>query len=714
MKNFLWIAVLAATSAQAGKEAEIVKRDLEFGGVKFKACEEVGMVSAGAYKKNKEFWDQAMSQCEGVRDMVQVLPDTGFFNTILGKLGEDADEARSVEFLQIVGRQALANAEFNLKTTEKLIACAKGDTSSATCGELLGDLRKRYAAHRQEARRSLALSAYNYNQVPGKEFEGNEINERLLQVPGVIAPKQPPLSASEKAAALKQFAADTEAFAAEYTKMMASAAKNRDEMRARGVPESEVRRTFRILEGWKGKVNELDPNYQDFVRRSRHGRHTEYRLKYMETLQKAPILAFLGSENPSDAEIAQALAEFRKNGEAELAFIKKTFAKTGERTVTNEFGREEALPQSHNATMKDLLPFMKYGGVVNEIVMQNPGLCRAATGLANHVSNTDTRDNVALALSMIGGAGTAMVKAPRLLAGTALAGLSPGAVGVMVAAPIGAYYPVSDSMAATRAERRAYTAPEMERFGKPLGTVEEAQEARSMAGLSVALMPLDWVGGGAVLAKVGGAAVVGGAAGKALQMSARQKLRQSLVKKGMTKAEIDGFFKRLDSRDPEVASRAASALMKEFELGPEELSLMRTAAQRGFLGKGGDQLRYVDLLMKDLPADVAERKLASRRALEIVKEINPSLLNEGNREGVARAVVAAASFGHKDPKHIARVVTEWDRGHEGLARTFQEAKKLLKGRNLASVSATEMDDAFEKALRAQISESPAFKQMSKE
>lgn len=712
MKKILLIAVLANT-AWAGREADIVKKDVEFGGVKFKACEEVGMVSAGSYKKNKQFWDQAMSQCEGVRDMVQVLPDTGFFNTIIGKLGTDADEARSVEFLQIVGRQALANAEFNLKATQKLIECSKAP-GAKDCAEMLGDLRKRIAKHRVDARKYLALSSYTHDFAPQMEREGNELNTRLLQVPGTVAPKQPTLTGAESAEAMKSFREDQALIDDEYVKSMQQRMKTRDELRARGIPESQISTMFRSLDGWNGTINPRNVEYQRHLVSRRQGKQNEYRLKYMETVAKVPLLAFLSVENPSDQELSKALEDFKKNGEAEVAFIKKTLAESGDRTVTNEFGMEEQYVPSKNSTMKDLIPFMKYGGVVNEIVVQNPSLCRAATGLANHIANTDVRNNVAFAVTMIGGAGTAMVKAPRLLAGTVFAGLSPGAVGVMVAAPMGAIYSGTEQLAASRAERRAYTAPEMERFGRPLGTIEEAQEARSAATISLALMPLDWTGGGAVLMKTGGAALVGGAAGKALQMGARQNLRKSLVRKGMTKAEIDEFFKRLDSRDAEVASRAASALMKEFDLGPDELNLMRTAAKRGFLGKGGDQLRYVDLLMKDLPADVAERKLISRRALEIVEQINPALLNEGNREGVARAVVAAASFGHRDPKHIARIVTEWDRGHEGLARTFQDAKKLLKSRNLASASASDMDDAFERSLRAQISESPAFKQMTKE
>ena len=125
-RNFFNILVFAAilpfANAAFGKDARVDA--LQFNSSPFDVCKNVGLLKKDDYQKNKAYWDRAINEC-GVD--IQVLPDTGFFNTMISKLGQLDENKNSASFLKQVGERALSYVDINNKFTENLIHCARND-----------------------------------------------------------------------------------------------------------------------------------------------------------------------------------------------------------------------------------------------------------------------------------------------------------------------------------------------------------------------------------------------------------------------------------------------------------------------------------------------------------------------------------------------------------------------------------------------------------
>jgi len=729
MKKMIF-AFLIALPALAAEQDPL--QGITFKDTPFETCQNITFVGKEDYAKNKEFWDKAINECGAD---VQVLPDTGFFSTIKFKLGEQDENRRSNLFLRRVGARAAGYVELNNRLTEHLIQCARKNQKwfeeraatarskeeeefydFAKCENVLDALKETMAEVRPQLRQAVALSRYQ-DIMQAHELGSNTQPEKFLNsymqaAPGLVIPRGlERMEKDEIAAAVKRFNEDTKEIEASFEKRLAELRNREAELKKQGMSDWEVRQR---LPKWfyeynpKSKWNNV--TFQDHLKRERQVKFAKYRDEYMQLLTKAPILAFLGKKNPTNEEIAAAAEQLLKNGKEEQARIEKTLASVDKPVTT----AGKSLPKSDQAQAKEMFEFMKYGPIVRELLAEDPSQCKTATGIANYISNSELRNNVALMAGMVGGIGYLAVRGTALVAGTALAGLSNTAIATMAALPVAGGFYYRDYKNFIDAERRFFNVPETERFGTAVGDLKEYEEAKNALSMSLAIAGTGidfWgLGLGKGIAMVGGAAFAGKLGTRAASSAA---LKGTLKSKGLSEAEIAKVFADLNSGNKDTAARAAAKLIKDLNLDDAEIRFMRIAAQKGVLKEQNAQ-GLMDPIQRELgKLNAEERKRVYSKAMEILEGVNSAKLNEYNRRQVLESAIAGARFGIKDPKQLAAKINDWEEGLEGLTKTFRLAKRHLddaKIRNIANLEARQ-EAAFDKALDEMRALNPELKAM---
>jgi hypothetical protein len=732
MKKLFILSISLLASAAYADSADPLK-GVNLKNSPFEVCQAITFVGKSDYEKNKEFWDKAINECNAD---VQILPDTGFFNTVRFKLGEADENRRSALFLKRVGERARGYVDLNNRLTEHLIRCAKADkawfdTKAAAarskeeeefydfskCNVVLDALKDTMNETRPKLRQAMALSRYE-DMIQSHELDSNTnparyLNTYMQAVPGLVIPRGVERLAKEETNdAVKQFRADTKEIEENFEKRLADLKKREAELKSQGMKDYEVRQRmpqwyyhYDAAKKWN------NPDFQDHLKRERQERFVKYRAQYNELLQKAPILAFLGKKDPSNAEIAEAAQKLLENGIAEKKLIEENLRKGEARYSAGRGGSRE---RSDEDQAKNMFDFMKYGPVVREVISEDPSQCKTATGIANYVMNNDTLKTSALAVSMLGGVGYMAIRGTALVAGTALAGLSSTTLAVAAALPFSATFYYRDYKNFIDAERRTFNVPETERFGTQIADLKDYEEAKNALTLSLAIAGtgIDFWGLGLVKGGMlmGSAALAGRLSSKAANSIA---LKQALRAKGLTAAEVDNVFRQLNSGDPELAGRAAAKLIKDLGLDDAEIRFMRQAAAKGVL-KEQNAEGLMDPIRKQLAAlDAKERKVVYSKAMEILQDVNSAKLNEYTRRQVLESAIAGARFGIKDPKVLAAKINDWEEGLEGLTKTFQIAKQRLDDPEIRQIANLDLrhDAAFGKALDDMRASNPELKAM---
>lgn len=701
-------------------------------------CKNFAYVRRDDYNKNKEFWDKAMNECGAD---VQILPDTGFLSSLVFHIGEQDENRRSALFLKRVGERAKGYVGLNNRITENLVNCAKKnkawfDEKKAAakskeeeelytyekCGDLLGKLKETMEEVRPQMRQAIALSGYRELAVSiggsPAEFGSREnpekfINSRMMSYPGLSLPRgHEPLTASELAKAKEQFEKDTKEIEEGFDKRLADLKKREDELK---VSEGGDMRLVRAkMPQWYYQYDPAkkwtNPTFLQHLSKEREGKHAQYRAKYNELLVKAPILAFLGKDKPTDEEIAKAAGDLLKNGQDELKEIADTLKIVDEKIGGGRNARE----REDSDKVRKMFDFMKYGPVVREVLAEDPSQCKTADGIANYIFNSDLRNNIALGVGMLGGIGYMAVRGSALVAGTFLAGLSNTALATAAALPVSAGLYYRDYRNFLDAERRMFNVAETERTGGTLiSDMKDYEEAKNALTLSLAIAGtgIDFWG----LGLVKGAGIVGSAAlaGRGFTRAANSAaLRNALKAKGLGADEITRVFADLNSGDATRAGRAAAKLIKDLGLDDAEIRFMRAAAAKGVLKEGNEGM--LDPIRTQLAhLDARERKAVYSKALEILDDVNSAKLNDANRRQVLEAAIAGARFGIKDPKQLAAKINDWEEGIEGLTKTFQLAKKHMDDPGIKAIANLEarQEAAFAKALDEMRAANPEMKAM---
>lgn len=685
------VAPKAAPDIEAQSKNAI--NDLKLRTSPFEVCKDVPLISNKDYLKNKEFWDQARVQCEEID--IQILPDTGFFNTMIGKLGEQDDAVRSIEFLKRVGERTAKYMQTNNEITEHLVHCAKKDKNwfdtqrakakteeerafydYSTCDGVMQKARKQINDAASRARILVGLIAEQRKNVAGWRKIGDKLR-------GAVGSKLPIETQEPTEAEKKEIARLAD-----------------EHKRAR---EQFLEKEVGPLKADASQVDQENHYVATAVAESKF--NTDAYLKTWDELlgviQQVPILGYLkpndvyreesytdefgvpnnivhrengkfGPNGANDDEIAKAAQEVLNNGVATrnevlkiLADGAKTEGRAG-RGAKRKIGEQERLDK--------MFELMQYGPVAREILKEDPAMCQTATGIANHISNTELRNNVALMVGMLGTAGAAAVIGPAALAGTAVAAAAtPALLATGVGVGFSAYLGVKDYERYADSKRRTFSVVETDgvlaKGSEPqraVADVKEFDRYRNNLALALALSPLDLIGSGIFMG------TAGFTVGKFLEgPGARTALSAALRAKGISQIDVDRLLRNLVSSDPAIAKAAARKIMTEVGMDENQIRFIRMAAsKRAFSEQNPEAMNAILQEVKDGKTYMG--------AMKILESVNSAKINPANRDQVLRAAIAGAEFGVNDPKKLAAVITDWDEGLDGLARTYQVAAKKMK------------------------------------
>jgi hypothetical protein len=651
----LSFAANAKASPNIDQQSQSAIESLKLSASPFEVCQDVPLISNADYLKNKDFWDQARVECEDLD--VQILPDTGFFNTMIGKLGEQDDAVRSREFLKRVGDRTAKYMQTNNEITEHLIHCAKKDKAwfdtqlakstspeqrefydFGNCASVMEKAKNEIGDAASKARILVGFLASQRSQLPG----WRAIADKLRGASGLklaIENQEP-----------------TEAEKVEIRKLTEKHWKDRD-----------------------AKVQEWN-NDPKFVKGNLSFAEQGYKTKkFLETwdellaiVQQVPVLAYLDSNVATDQSVAAASEKVLKNGIDSRNEVLKLLA-AGEKTERT-VGRGAKAKVSDQERMKAMFELMKYGPVAKEILKEDPQMCQTATGIANHISNTELRNNAALMVGMLGTAGAAAVVGPAALAGTAIAAVATPAF-MATGAGIGfsAYLGVKDYQRYADSKRRTFSVVETggvltngQDKGRAVSDVKEFDQYRDSFMMALALSPADLVGSGVYMG------VAGHTIGKFLQgPGARKALTGALRSKGIGQVEVDRLFKDLVSEDAKVAQTAARKIITEVGMDENMIKFVRmAAAKRAYAEQNPEAMASILKEVKDGKTYMG--------AMKVLENVNSAKINPANRDQVLRAAIAGAEFGVTDPKKLAAVITDWDQGLDGLSRTYKVAADKMK------------------------------------
>ncbi len=661
----------------------------------FPACKSTPMIGKSDYLKNKDFWDHAMKDCHV---NLEVLPDTGFFNTMISKLDEEGRTGSDAAFLTAVGKRALQYVIQNNTNTRNLIACARNEKdwldknklTKASCDAL---------EHQVMSAAGSVRESFRFNRIlmEGGSFEffRTHPNEAWKSSFGETAPDS------------------TEAPTAEEIRKMSAAYSKDHKECADAWARNPDSKTYQF--------NARSANYgldksDNFFTACYSEKQVKYRVGYLADLSKAPILAFLGQKNPNPEQVALAAQKLLMNGLKEQQKILNALGDSNTEVAAYNIPvllpipfvvPVGSRPKTADEKAKALLRFMKYGPVVNELLHKSPGECKVATGLANYIENTNMRNDVGLMVGMIGAA----FVAPEALGAAGVTGtLGAGTVGTLAALPVAGYMSYQNVQNANDARERNYNAMVTDgKLGHALGDVKEYEQAKSSVILDLAMFPLNFIG-------IGGAKFVNGRMVEAAENlfkseKAAESLTALLETKGMAKPEIETTIAHLRSGKPDLIESAANKVIKTLDLDPNEIALVQ-AVQNGL---GTKNERWARMALKMMPKDAKDRQAVVKEAIAIFDKMNPAKFNDITRPKAVEAAFAAANFGIKDPARIASALTEWDgESVEGLTRAYKLAAQKMKSPDYLKIASVEerQQKAFDSALEDLMKDKPEFASMS--
>lgn len=686
-------AVSGVGTGGAAKQSRNPLDDLKVGESPFEVCKDVAMVSSSAYKQNKEYWDSAIAEC-GSDVNVQIMPDSGFLQAVVSSLKNSDATLSSFDFLKRLGERTATYVQANNELSERLQNCGKGDkawfaakqaaaTSEADkkfydfddCQGLLSKTRDLVETEGKAARIQRAILEATGNGLDVAKSWLNEQNDAKLPI------EMMPIGADEMAEAQKQIAKDNAEAEAEYTtwlkeseeKFQALVKQNGgDVFKAMNSNELDPQyRRFRVQNRQKdGTVNmqgkAAEAYRRDIVAKAKAKIFTRHKEEFLGKLAGVPVLGYLSKAKPTDAEIGEGAAAVLKNGQKELADIKAKLAKANSKTWRNGRATNAVSDEQRTEVMLD---FMKYGPVVKELLANDKGDCRTATGLANMISSSDSRQSAVVMAGMIGVVGaSALIPGAAGLGAAAMAG-SATVVGIGASTMM---YKM-DSAVLDRAKQRAFSAVETKAQGKSISDMKEFDEARDTLALDLAMSPADLIGSGIGVA---GLKVAGAAAGLGMRVlkNPLQKaaLKKALASKGLRDVEIERLFKDLQSVDADVARAAARRIMTAAELDETQLKFLRTAASKGLIKEQNPE--SVAAVMKE----VKDQQVFDR-AFKIMDQMNTAKINAGNRDQSLKAVMAGAPLvDEKGAARLAAAVGDWDEGVEGLTAAYQRTNKKIE------------------------------------
>ena len=713
-------------------------------GSPFEVCQDSLLISKSQFDKNSDLWKKAIGEC-GLK--VEILPDAGFFKSIQASLAEEDTAEKSVEFLTKVGTKAVEKLSLNNELAEHFKNCAAKESGGKEAEEATKWFAQKLQAASNDAEKKLYDASNCSALVDRVKDRAKAAGARARTAKVVLeATKGAWKTFTDARDSLLNYlgggklpidsVAATEAEKAEAKKMMqeddalvqkefnAAIEKNKEilaQAEAKGISPDKAEGLDPWFLAWK-RSWENDPagksashfNYKtsrrgvggakeadmrgatDFLDEIRAKNFARHQKDYFAAVEEVPVLSYLGTADPKNADLLEASKKVLKNGQDELKSAKDLLAKGKEQPGKKISDKDRA---------ESMFDLMKYGPLVGEALKENPAYCKTATGIANIVLSADFRHHTLVAGGLIGA---------TLLTGGV--GMYLGGTAALVGLGVAPVLFASNTLYSTdglyaeysKAKQAANSAVDTVELGSKVFDAEKADEKLSEAALTVSLLPLDFIGSSATL-KAGRALLEATTAeGKA---AAEATLKQTLKQNGVEDSKANKLISDLKDGKAADKTKAAREILKKYNIPEDQVELVSALSKKGFLRY--QDPKEIEGVLREVDKDTARRAIALLE--KNLKEGEELPFNEGlkNRIPALKALLAGAKFGSR-PEQIVSSIKDWDGpALLGLAATYKEASQKIASGAYAGLKAEEQQaKAFDDTLKEKgVSDAEQIKQM---
>jgi hypothetical protein len=661
----------------------------------FQACSDKTLIDAGDYRSYKADVLKAVT-AQG-SNKVQVLAPTGIAVNQIQTVprlstSDQAQDLDPVTFLRDIGMEVREYMKGAKERVEKIYGCFgqvafakpalspgavdqpkilrdKYKLTDAQCAKIRADTKTVVRDLQAKARIELALAS----------------TRARPAIPSVSYPP-PPNVDEAKRAALREKAAKSPSYPPAVDVMYyPKLATVPDNIVPAGIPSlsnAEKQKVEAIVKEFLVKYN---ANLDRFDSGSKTGPlplfesfYIYHRLQYMEILQRAPILAYLGFNDWSasqsgkmDKQIFNAAGSLWSNSLYELKRVNTALARA-ESDLKKGFFDLRTDRQMRSDASWSLIDFLVYQNTIEKQLKAKARRCAVATSLAFHQENSNYRFMIGAGGAIIVGSVALSVFAPPvvLLGFTFTAAES---TALLLGPPIGFAFTADSYFNYKRVEQGAFNAVVQKPGETAPVNPDQVVAARKEYEFSILLQPLDFIGTGLI--------------GKFAAFTAA---RVGLKAEGLSAREINELLVKSQSRDASVAVPARNRInqitrnyiFKIFGREPSaaESRMVETMMARGFSGTTErpslENIESFAAKMRDVP--VNERDAVAMRATAIFEKLDPGKFNDLSRANVVLVVEAASEFGITSVDQLVRTLETWDQGLEALARTYELAAQKAR------------------------------------
>lgn len=609
----------------------------------YKACKGINLVSKEEFDKDQTKWNKEIGDCNGTLQVNPIL-DSFWQSSV-----ENTIEAGQIkDFLTKVVNRSMSTLVENRKKDEALRDCFRGPKAKeAACAAEREKIHQALETGAFELRKELALSLY----------------------------AKPAAKPTKDSLMDPKFRVNTQF--RDFANMGANPVANHPLM-ADEIPAIEA--TGR-LEGGEALTKlgaaEKDP---DAVKEQGYKLLEKHQKRYREILfEESPIFAVIkkpkwenGKPTWTDEQVADALDELIKHAENEHKAAYKT-GKEGKIEFARLWDSKKPMGDANMLVTqakrwakgdRQLLDYMHYTPIIEQLLEEDKSLCGLATGLAQRLNTRQTQNT----------AGTAAAAVPTFM-GLGFAGGAYAAAGTLLGAGMGFGMYRGAIRDAEQAKNAAASTSGLVDGQKAVMGQDRVVETEKQALTSAMLHPLDYLG----LGKAGGMLFKGAQnrfiTGKVAQAMSKVDMNdQATMRKLVNQGVKETFFKGRDPQETETALlKKLADEMYDKKLLVEDPNLPAQAHKENFQ-------KFVDLVHSifSKPAATKAELEGAEAAKDILLTMDPSIVKAWEKEGFDGFVEVYQNFvdemrkvAVKDPAKLKLIMKDpkargevWDKALE--------------------------------------------------
>ncbi len=613
------------------------KEEVSMGAVAspYPSCEGYILVESSSYEKNKKFWDEHGKTCDAKKAdctrKVMQIPDTGMFKSFKGQTGKNlTSQLSAVAFLDKVAEKSIEKMKTGISQYETLKKCVEKQAAGTSCDSMVSKLKERISKNLPAFRRSMALMVEADPDLIAKSLATKDssvfINKELIAAKSkAIGPKMTALTSKEFTEVKSYLDEVLKKASSEWT------TETNETIAKRGLTGADAEKERQRL--WEPK------NYGTKVRAVMDRTRQEATADYIKVLGASPELAYIGNPDLPEKEMGERLGKMIKDLKSNLEDMTEAKSSRKEAMTSEKMDSSLLRFAANTRVIEDMLKEEKEKG--------SPSSCAVATAVHNELQSVKGQSAVVAMVGLIG--------APFMtVGGGALAGRFLGAASAARVASTAGYLAVAEGVIGGSVLTAIDVSDQLqlEKDAKTgLVRWEDAKDALSGPGASLALAPFDFVGGKVVLGGAAGVAAMGigklftGAAARgrvAAKVSAEEIRALSLAaQKGDASAA-----KKLS----ELAADGEKSLLGGRAATTGEREAVDVAGTKGYLGTAENpDVGYVRAIGDDTKELTAgERRTFGDRLRGIFSGLKPASA-QGGADRVEAVKDLATDFARLSP-----------------------------------------------------------------